>query len=375
MKIEIFEMERMQSTYENIVDYDMSESGIKPVSVNDLVEMGFDLEAALDIPLGYSQSNGTPELKELLTKIYPGAAPENIEVTNGTSEANYLIALSRIQEGDEFALQIPNYMQLWGVPRSLGAKVNTFRLVSENNWEIDWGEFEKAVNPKTRLVYISNPNNPTGSVLSADAMKRIVDRCEEMDACLISDEVYIGAEYDEKRTRSFWGMSEKVIVTSGLSKAYGIPGIRVGWIVGPRELVYDCWTQHDYLTIGPNKLSDGMARVAVQLENREKLYHRTTAILNENRPIFEEWVEGIPQLTYTKSEAGAFSFLKLNVDVPSLDVVEACREHQSTLIVPGSHFGMEGYLRIWIGGPRAYLKEGLSRIKEELKNFKVVPTD
>jgi len=375
MKIEIFEMERMQSTYENIVDYDMSESGIKPVSVNDLVEMGFDLEAALHMPLGYSQSNGTPELKELLTKIYPGAAPENIEVTNGTSEANYLIALSRIQEGDEFALQIPNYMQLWGVPRSLGAKVNTFCLVSENNWEIDWGEFEKAVNPKTRLVYISNPNNPTGSVLSVDAMKRIVDRCEEMDACLISDEVYIGAEYDEKRTESFWGMSEKVIVTSGLSKAYGIPGLRVGWIVGPRELVYDCWTQHDYLTIGPNKLSDGMARVAVQLENRKKLYHRTTAILNENRPIFEEWVEGIPQLTYIKSEAGAFSFLKLNVDVPSLDMVEACRENQGTLIVPGSHFGMEGYLRIWIGGPRDYLKEGLRRIKEELKNFKVIPVD
>lgn len=365
MKIEIFEMERMQSTYENVVDYDMSESGIKPVSVNDLVEMGFDLKTALEMPLGYSQSNGTPELKERLTRIYPGAAPDNIEVTNGTSEANYLIALSQIQDGDEFALQIPNYMQLWGVPRSLGAKVNTFRLLSGNNWGIDWDEFEKAVNPKTRLVYISNPNNPTGSVLSDDAMKRIVDRCEEMDAYLISDEVYIGAEYDERRTASFWGMSKKVIVTSGLSKAYGIPGIRVGWIVGPRELVYDCWTQHDYITIGPNKLSDRMARVAVQAENREKLYRRTTDILNENRPIFEEWVEDVPQLTYTKSEAGAFSFLKLNADIPDLDVVEACREHQSTLIVPGSHFGMEGYVRIWIGGPRDYLKEGLRRIKEE----------
>ena len=112
-------------------------------------------------------------------------------------------------------------------------------------------------------MYLSNPNNPSGSVLSDDAMKRIVERCEEMGAYLLADEVYLGAELDGARTPSFWGMSDQVIVTSGLSKAYGIPGVRIGWIVGPQDVVSTCWSQHDYLTIGPNKLSDVVARIAV----------------------------------------------------------------------------------------------------------------
>src|SRR5580698_4172449 len=111
MKMETFEMERMQSTWENIVDYDLSESGVRPLTLRELMAMGFDLEKFLDVPLGYSQSNGTLELRGLLTKIYPGTAVENFQVTNGTSEANYMAALSQLREGDVFALETPNYMQ------------------------------------------------------------------------------------------------------------------------------------------------------------------------------------------------------------------------------------------------------------------------
>ncbi len=263
MKIEKFEMERMQSTWENVVEMDMSESGVRPVSLRELGEMGLDLDRLLDMPLGYSQSNGTIPLRESLAAIYPGATVDYIEVTNGTSEANYLLALALIKPGDEVAFEVPNYMQYGGVPQSLGATVRRFTLEIERDWEPDWDEFERAVTEKTRLVYLSNPNNPSGSVLSHDAMRRIVERCEKVGAYLLADEVYLGAEIDCERTRSFWGMSDRVIVTSGLSKAYGIPGVRIGWIVGPTDVIADCWTQHDYLTIGPNKISDIVARVAV----------------------------------------------------------------------------------------------------------------
>src|SRR6478672_11865645 len=265
MRIETFAMERMQSTWENLVDYDMSESGIRPLTLRELTAMGFDLEAFLDVPLGYSQSNGTIELREGIAAIHPGATVEHVEVTNGTSEANYLIALSQVRPGDEVAMQVPNYMQMWGVARSLGADVNTFRLRTEAGWEPDWEEFDRAVTPRTRLLYLSNPNNPTGSVLSDASMRRIVDRCEYTGTWLLSDEVYLGAEVAEgTRTKSFWGMSDRVVVTSGLSKAYGIPGVRIGWIVGPKPLIAGCWSQHDYITIGPSKLSDRVARVAVE---------------------------------------------------------------------------------------------------------------
>jgi len=370
MPLEIFEMERMQSTWENLVDYDLSESGILPVSLRELAEMGFDLEPALDTPLSYSQSDGTPELKERLAKLYPGAKPGNIEVTNGTSEANFLVGFSRISPGDGFAMQLPNYMQLWGLPRGLGAEVATFRLQPKKSWEVDWEEFDKAVTAKTKLVYVSNPNNPTGSVLSRDAMKRIVSRCEKVGAFLIADEVYLGAEIDRERTPSFWGMSDRVIVTSGLSKAYGIPGVRIGWIVGPEELVAKCWAHHDYMTICPNKLSDIIARTAVEPDNREKLYARTRKLLKSNLAILREWLESLEgALTFRPPEAGAICLARYRSPLGSVEICERIRRNQSTLIVPGAHLGLEGHLRLWMGGKAEYLREGLRRVGEELRGI------
>jgi aspartate/methionine/tyrosine aminotransferase len=370
MPIELFEMERMQSTWENLVDYDMSESGVRPLTLRELVGMGFDLEAFLDEPLGYSQSNGTIELRERIAALYPGADADRIEVTNGTSEANYLVALSQLRPGDEFAMQVPNYMQMPGVARSLGAAVRTFALRQETGWEPDWDEFEQAMTSKTRLVYLSNPNNPTGAVLSDVAMQHIVSRVESAGSWLLSDEVYLGAEIDRPRTRSFWGMSDRVIVTSGLSKAYGIPGVRIGWIVAPKQLTAECWTQHDYLTIGPNKMSDRIARVAVEERNRETCYARTRSILAHNLPIAREWIAGFNgRLTWREPQAGAIALVRYDARQPSLTIAERVRSRQSTLIVPGSHVGLEGYLRIWLGGREEFLREGLRRIGTELREI------
>jgi aspartate/methionine/tyrosine aminotransferase len=363
MLIPVFEMERMQSTWENLVEYDMSESGVRPVTLRALVEMGFDLDMALDLPLGYSQSNGTVPLRERLAAIYPGSTIDQIEVTNGTSEANYLVALALLQPGDEMAMEMPNYMQLRGVPESLQARVRPFRLRPDRGWEPDWDEFEQAVTPRTRLLYLSNPNNPSGAVLSEQAMRRIVSRCEATGTMLLADEVYLGAELDGVRTRSFWGMSDRVVVTSGLSKAYGIPGVRIGWLVGPQALVETCWSQHDYLTIGPNKLSDMVARVAVAPDNREKLYARTRAILRENLPVIEGWAAGFGGLLeFNRPRAGAMALVRVRSEVPSLEVCRRIRVEQNTLVVPGSHVGLEGYLRIWYGGRQEYVAEGLRRI-------------
>jgi len=368
MKIQTFEMERMQSTWENIVEYDMSESGVRPLSLRELVEMGFDLDRFLDVPLGYSQSNGTIGLREGLAALYPGATADHIEVTNGTSEANYLIALSQVEPGDGFALEAPNYMQLWGVPRSLGADTRTFRLRAESAWEPDWEAFEMAVAPGTRLVYVSNPNNPTGAILSDTAMNRIVERCEKVGAYLIADEVYLGAEINGRRTTSFWGRSDRVIVTSGLSKAWGIPGARIGWIVGPKDIVRECWAQHDYLTIGPNKLSDALARVVVTPDNRERCYNRTRDLLLPNLKIATEWVKSFNGLLQWRApEAGAIGLVKYGSDIASADLVHRIRTRQNTLVVPGAHLGVEGYLRIWLGGREEFLQEGLRRIGKELR--------
>ena len=369
MKIETFEMERMQSTWENLVDYDLSESGVRPLTLRELMAMGFDLESFLDVPLGYSQSNGTLELREALTKIYPGASVDHIEVTNGTSEANYLVALSQVRAGDGFAMETPNYMQLWGVPRSLGAEARTFRLRPEAAWEPDWDEFDRAVSKGTRLVYVSNPNNPTGSILSDDAMRRMVSRCEETGAYLLADEVYQGAEVSRPRAKSFWGMSDRVIVTSGLSKAWGIPGVRIGWIVGPPKIIAECWTQHDYLTIGPEQtLGPPRAHRGDARKIARSVTRGTRAVLNTNLEIAREWVLRFGAfLEWREPEAGAIALIKYKASIPSVELCEGIRVRQSTLVVPGKQLGVEGYVRIWLGAREDYLREGLRRIGEEFR--------
>jgi aspartate/methionine/tyrosine aminotransferase len=198
-------------------------------------------------------------------------------------------------------------------------------------------------------------------------MARIVERCEHTGTWLLADEVYLGAEINRPRTRSFWGLGERVVVTSGLSKAYGIPGIRIGWMVGPERLVHECWTQHDYLTIGPNRMSDRIARVAVRPENRERCYERTREILRHNLPIVREWVAGFEgRLSWLEPDAGAIGLMKYPGNATSLDLAERIRVNQSTLIVPGSHVGLEGYVRVWLGGREEFLREGLRRIGVEL---------
>jgi aspartate/methionine/tyrosine aminotransferase len=369
-------MERMQSTWENLVDYDMSESGVTPLTLRELVDMGFDLDDFLDQPLGYSQSNGTIPLRERIGAIYAGSTIEAIEVTNGTSEANYLVALSLLERGDVLAMEVPNYMQMPGVARSLGATIRTFSLRHETGWEPDWDEFDRAVAPDTKILYLSNPNNPTGAVLSSEAMQRIVERCERTGTWILADEVYLGAEIDRPRTRSFWGMSDRVIVTSGLSKAFGIPGVRIGWLIGPPSLVATCWSQHDYLTIGPNKLSDRLAQTAVDARNRERCYARTRAILQHNLKIAREWLQDFGgRLTWQEPQAGAIALVKYESDVPSIQLADRVRTRQSTLIVPGVHVGLERYLRIWIGGREPFLREGLRRIGLELKGVWGLPPE
>lgn len=371
MKMETFEMERMQSTWENVVEFDLSESGVYPVSLKDLQEMGLDIEELINTPIGYSQSNGTIELRELLTAQYPGATIDHIEVTNGTSEANYIVCQTLVEPGDEVVFQVPNYMQLHALSRSWGATTRHFAIRHDKNWEPDWDEFEQALSNNTKFIYITNPNNPTGSILSKSAMKRIIEGIDRSGAYLIADEVYQGAELDGNLTPSFWGMSDRIIVTSGLSKAYSIPGVRIGWIVGPPEIVAECWRRHDLITIGPNKLSDMIARVAVRPENRKKLYARTAQILGSNKEIFKRWVESFDDFfDYIEPKAGAMAFVKYNAGIPSIELVDRIRVKRDVLVVPGAHLGLEGFIRINIGPPREIFEKALARIKAEIDEIR-----
>src|SRR5262249_49111304 len=291
MKLEQFQMERMQSTWENLVRFNLSESGVHPASIGELIPDPKDREKLLEIELGYSQSNGTPELRRAIASIYPGAIEENIIATVGTAEANFLIAWMLTEPGDEVVMMLPNYMQLWGLVRAFGAEIKPLPLIEELEWAPDLDALERAVTPRTKLIAVCNPNNPTGAILTEQEMERIVTAARRAGAWLLADEVYRGAELERAVTPSFWGKYEKVLSTSVLGKASGLRGVRIGGIASTPDFVASAGSYHDYPTSARGPAGDFLARVALAPDNRAKLLARTRTILNANYPIIREWAE------------------------------------------------------------------------------------
>jgi aspartate/methionine/tyrosine aminotransferase len=370
MKIETFKMERMQSKYEFMVDYNLSESGVHPLSFKELLPSD-QLEEILETPLGYLQTNGTTELREKVCSLYPGANIDDVLITTGSVEANYILAWSQIEPGDEVLFMIPNYMQLWGLMRAFGANVKTFALKENLNWNPDLDELKNLVTPKTKIICVTNPNNPTGSRLSQEAQDMILDLAEKNDAWIFADEVYLGAELDRQITSSFWGNYEKVVVSNGLSKAYGLPGLRMGWMVGPRGFAHKVWPYHDYTTISISAVSDRLARIALTPEKRANILERTRTILNDNIDIVMSWIKKHESLFQcVPPEAGAIVFPRYNLDINSTELADRIRSTKSVLICPGDHFQMDRYLRIGYGEEKEKLLKALALIEETLLEIK-----
>lgn len=362
MKLEPFLMERMQSEWENRVAHNLSESGVHPMAVGDLLTPEEHHEIFRQ-RLMYVQSNGTPELRSAIAALYHGATADNVVVTNGTAEANYISIWKLVEPGDEVVMMLPNYMQIWGVIRAQGATVVPLHLREESAWAPDLDLLRRALTPRTRLVVLCNPNNPTGAILSESVMREIAALAAKSGAWILADEVYRGAERDGIETPSFWGLYERLLVTCGLSKAYGLPGLRVGWVLGPAETVGELWGRKDYLTISPGALSDFLARKALRPVTRRRILERTRAILRQNYPVLEEWVRRrSTAFRMVPPRAGAIAYLRYAWRVGSIELVTRLRDQQSVLIVPGDHFGMDGYLRIGFGNEPEDLRSGLARI-------------
>jgi aspartate/methionine/tyrosine aminotransferase len=364
MKLETFAMERMQSTFENEVAFNLSESGVHPLRLGELVDDGAAREALFAEPLRYTQSNGTIRLREAIAAMYPGATADHVQVTNGGSEANYITTWNLVEAGDEVVLMTPNYMQTWGLARAFGATVHQWPLVGgATHWGADCDALERLASPRTKLIIICNPNNPTGARIDGAELDRIAAIAGRHGSWILSDEIYRGAERDGRETPSMWGRYERAIVTSGLSKAYGLPGLRIGWIAGPPSTVAALWSYHDYTTISPGALSDALARRALEPSRRAQLLARTRRILNANYPIVAEWLDAHGGLfSYVPPDAGAIVYVKYHHRINSTELVTRLRERKSVLIVPGDHFGMDGYLRVGFGDEPAYMREGLNRL-------------
>ncbi len=369
MKIEIFELERTQSLWENTVEYNLTETGIHPFNLTELLSPT-ELEELNSLRLGYGQTNGSIALRDAISSMYAGTDREQIMVTNGSIEANFVSMWTLLEPGDELVLMLPNYMQLWGAARAFGITVRPFHLREDLNWQPDLVELRSLVTPKTKMIAVCNPNNPTGAVLTDGAMNEIVSIAREADTWLYADEVYRGAELAGNETPSFYGRYRKTIVAGGLSKAYAMPGLRIGWLVGPHHEIAETWARRDYTTITTNILSNYVAAHALQPDRRARILSRNRRILRDNLPVLQDWADSHDGLfNFIPPSAGGMVFLRYDLDINSTELVTRIKEEKSAFIVAGDCFGMDHRIRIGIGSEKEYLQAGLSRVSAFLNKL------
>ena len=366
MKFPSFDLERIQSLYENSVEVNLTESGIEPLSLKELMNTE-ELEELLNLPIGYGYTQGTPLLRKRISDLYDGFDENNVLVTSGSSEAIFLSAVLTVSEGDKVVMMTPNYLSFNGIAEALGAEVDYVSLIKKEKWEWDINKLAEVVEDKTKVISICNPNNPTGSVLSIKQMKDIIGIAREVDAYILVDEVYIGAELSSDKTKSFLGMYEKTIVTSGLSKSYSHPGLRIGWIISDNIFVQEAWAVKDYTTIASSSLSQHIASKVLEPETISRLRSRTSELLNGNLKTFSDWI--LPysnHLSFLKPEAGGFAFVEYDMDMNSSDLIHDLRTNEGVFIVPGDSFGMENFFRVGLGSEPEEFKKGLDLLSKGL---------
>jgi len=369
MRIETFEMERTQCLYEHVVELNLSESGVLPLRVEELLETPDARERFLALGLSYAESDGSRQLREHIAQFYPNCAAQNVTVTNGGSEANYVTLWALLGSEGRLACMLPNYLQGWGLGRAYAGGSDAFHLVRRDQggvarWALDLESLERAVSRDTTAILVCNPNNPTGAVLTESEMNAVVAAADRVGAWIVADEIYRGAEVDtDEVTPTFWGRYDRVVITSGLSKAFGMPGLRIGWVVAPPEIIAQTWIRHDYLTLTPGLLNDRLAAIAMEPKRRDAILARTRRIIRQNLPIVDRWLDARrAQFRYVRPRAGAIAFFEYLFDLDSVELNDRLRREQSVLFVPAGHFGVSNGLRIGFGYDAEKTQRGLERL-------------
>lgn len=373
-EFQAFAMERYMSAYEQEVDFNLSESGVQPMLLGELLDLkpgSFD--QILSIDLNYPHANGRPELRQNIAAMYQDANPENVLVTVGAIEGNYNSIRTLLDEGDEIVIMLPNYMQIWGIARNHGLKIKTFNLREDQAWAPDLNQLEDVVTQDTKLISICNPNNPTGRILSEEEMQAIVSIAERSGAWILADEVYSGVEqYTERQTPSFFGLYDRVLAIGSMSKAYGLPGLRTGWVVcQDREVINRIWSRHEYNTISAGMMANHLASIALSEDIRPVILQRARSYVRKGFRFMEDWMnEQVINMSCAPPQAAAIAWIKYEHEINSTDLaMKLVHANPSVLIVPGDHFGIDHYLRISFGLEEEYLKKGLEAITQVINQL------
>jgi aspartate/methionine/tyrosine aminotransferase len=370
MSFEVFELERWQSDFEHAVRSNLADSSVRGVRLGDLLQAE-DRERFLAAELNYPMVNGTELLRDRIAALYPAATRDNVLVTVGGAEANQIACQSLISPNDRVAVMEPGYRQVWGLAKTLGATVIGFRLDPDAGWRPDLARLEEAAREPggLKLISIVNPNNPTGAILKAEEIEAIIRIAASTGAWILADEVYRGSErYTDEETKSLWGRYDRVIAVNSLSKAYGLSGLRLGWLVAPEEMIGPLWRRHEYAVIAAAMPSMMLAELALDPSVRSRLIGRQRGLSRQGWGVIEPWLAANRSLVSVgASEATSMAFVRYALPYSSVEVADRIRKEASILVAPGSYLGCDHHLRITHGLGPDMVAPALERIIEVIR--------
>lgn len=365
MHIEPFGVEIWMNEWETKCEWNLAETCVESLTIEELLQLAgknsADLSELLGMKMTYGAIDGSDRLRSAIAALYQGQGPENVIVTHGTIGANMLVHKALVERGDRVVAVVPTYQQHYSIPASIGADVHQLRLREENGFLPDLDELRAQVTPGTKLIAINNPNNPTGALMDRAMLEEIAAIAREAGAWILCDEVYRGTDQEgDGMTASIADIYEKGISTAGMSKAYSLAGLRLGWIAGPREVIEAVAIHRDYDTISVGMIDDHFAALA--LENREQVLARSQRITRGNLEILSDWVDQEPKISWVKPRSGTTALLRFDLPMTSREFCVALLKKTGVMFTPGSALGMEGYVRIGYANGPEVLKQGLGLV-------------
>jgi aspartate/methionine/tyrosine aminotransferase len=365
MHIAPFGVEIWMNEFEKSCELNLAETCVESITMAELLALCGKSEAALadvlPFKMTYGDIEGSDRLRDAIAALYEKQDRENILVAHGTIGANSLLHQALISRGDKVISVVPTYQQHYSIPESVGADVHLLRLTPENEFLPDLDELRTMATPGTRLIAITNPNNPTGSLMDRTMLEAVAEIARDVDAWVLCDEVYRGTDQEgHGMTASMVDLYEKGISTAGMSKAYSLAGLRIGWLAAPSEVVEQVMIHRDYNTISVSMIDDHYAALA--LENYQAILARSQNITRENLRILAEWVDSEPLISWVRPRSGTTALLKYALDLSSRDFCVQLLNDTGVMFTPGSAMDMEGYVRIGYANNADVLREGLRRV-------------
>jgi aspartate/methionine/tyrosine aminotransferase len=369
VEIKPFGVEMWMNEFETKCELNLAETCVDSITLGELLDMAGKRASVLDellpMRLGYGDIEGSPRLRDAIAALYRKQARENVLVCHGTIGANALVHQALASRGDHVIAVVPTYQQHYSIPESIGAEVELLHLKAEQSYLPDLATLKAMLRPTTKLIAINNPNNPTGALMDRAMLEAIAGLARQVGAWILCDEVYRGTDQTgDGYSASMADLYEKGISTAGMSKAYSLAGLRLGWIVAPKPVLEAAMIHRDYNTISVGRIDDYLAALA--LENRDKILTRAHRITRDNLAILAKWMGQEKRMSWVKPKSGTTALLKYDLPMSSRDFCIRLLEEEGVMLCPGSAFDLEGTVRMGYACDTGVLEQGLARMSKFL---------